>query len=107
MRLSSNEIIQANQVGIVKFPTNRLLTKGKTARVLLNLKNSSLISLGQFTNDNCITVLKDDEINIYKKIDSTKGELDYSKHLQPKQLIGHRSLIYIFLLLIVLHQSHA
>ena len=46
-----------------------------------------LISLGQFADDNCITVLEDHKINIYKKYDPSRGELNYTKHLQPKNKI--------------------
>ena len=93
VRLPNNEVIKANKAGIVKFPTNKLSTKGTTAHVLPNLQNASLISLGQFADDNCITVLEEDEINIYKKSDLSKGETNYSKHLQPnnKILTGPRN----------------
>ena len=70
----NNGIIQANKNGIINLPTTKLFTKGATAHVLPNLQNASLISLGQFANDNFITVLEDHKINIYKKSDPSKGE---------------------------------
>ena len=84
VKLPNNKIIQANQTGIINLPTNKLSTKGATAHVLPNLQNALLISLGQFADNNCITVLEDHKINIYKKSDPSKGELNYAKHLKPK-----------------------
>ena len=87
VKLTNNIIIQANKTGIINLPTDKLSTKGVTTHVLPNLQNASLISLGQFTDGNCITLLEDHEINIYKKSDPSKGELNYAKHLQPKNKI--------------------
>ena len=83
VKLPNNGIIQANQTGIINIPTNKFSTKGATARVLPNLQNASLVSLGQFADDNCITLLEDHKINIYKKSDPSKGELNYAKQIQP------------------------
>ena len=46
VKLPNNEIIQANQAGIINLPTNKLSTKGATAHVFPNRQNASLISLG-------------------------------------------------------------
>ena len=94
VKLPNNKIIQANKTGIINLPTTRLSTKGGMSHVLPKLQNASLISLGQFVDDNCITVLEYHKINIYKKIDPSKGELHYAKHLQPKNklLSGPRNL---------------
>ena len=67
VKLPNNKIIQANKTGIINLPTTKLSTKGATAHVLPNLQNSSLISLDQFVDDYCSTVLEDHKINIYKK----------------------------------------
>ena len=93
VKLPNNRIIQANKTGIINLP-KKVSTKGATAHVLPNLQNASLISLGHFADDNCITVLEDNTINIYKKSDPSKGELNYAKHLQPKNKIlsGPRNL---------------
>ena len=69
VKLPNNKIIQANQTGIINLPTNKLFTKGATAHILPNLQNALLISLRQFADDNCITVLEDHKINVYKKSD--------------------------------------
>ena len=94
VKLPNNKIIQANKTGIINLPTTKLSTKGSTAHVLPNLQNALLISLGQFVDDNCITVLEDHKINIYRKSDLSKGELHYTKHLHPKNKIlsGPRNL---------------
>ena len=94
VKIPKNKIIQANKTGIINLPTTKLSTKVATAHVLPNLQNALLISLGKFADDNCITVLEDHKINIYKKSDPSKGELHYAKHLQPKNKIlsGPRTL---------------
>ena len=69
VKLPNNKIIQANKTGIINLPTETISTKGATAHVLPNLQNSSLISLGQFVDDNYIILLEDHKINIYKKSD--------------------------------------
>ena len=69
VKLPNNKIIQENQTGIINLPTKKLSTKGATDHVLPNLQNSSLISLGQFVDDNYIILLEDHKINIYKKSD--------------------------------------
>ena len=65
-------MIQANKTGIINLPTTKLSTKGATAHALPNLQNTLLISLGQFADDNCITVLEDHKINIYKNLTHQK-----------------------------------
>ena len=87
VKLPNNEIIQENQTRIINLPTNKIFTKGATAHVLPNLQNASLISLVQFEDDNCIKVLEDHKINIYKNSDPSRGELNYVKHLQSKNKI--------------------
>ena len=72
VKLLNNEIIQANKTGIINLPTTKLSTKGVTAHVLPNIQNASLISLGQYAYDNCITVLEDRKINIYKNLTHQK-----------------------------------
>ena len=94
VKLPNNKIIQANQTIIINIPTNKLSTKGAKAHVLPNLQNAFLISPSQFADDNCITVLEDHKINIYKKSDPSRGELNYTMHIQPKNKIlsGPRNL---------------
>ena len=84
VKLTNNKTIQSNQTEIINLPTNKLSTKGATVHVLPNFQNASLISLGQFADDKCITVLEYHKINIYKKSDPSRGELNYTKHLQSK-----------------------
>ena len=57
VKLPNNKIIQANQTRIINLPTNKLSTKEVTDHVIPNLQNALLISLDQFADNNCITVL--------------------------------------------------
>ena len=70
--------------GQVNIHTNRLSTKLQSTSILPHLKNASLISIGQLTNDNCIVVL---DTNIYKKENSTKGAAHYHNHIKPRNRI--------------------
>ena len=63
---------RAKKTGIINLPTTKLSTKGATAHILPNLQNALLISLGKFSDDNCITVLEDQKINIYKNLTHQK-----------------------------------
>ena len=87
VKLPNNEIIRATQTGNINFSHCPLSNSGTKAHVLPNLKNASLISLGQLADDNCVTVLDKHEINIYKKVDRSKGESHYKKHIQPENKI--------------------
>ena len=93
VKLPDNSLIRATQTGQVNLHTNQLSTKAQSASILPHLKNASLISIGQLTDDNCITVLDQDEINIYKKENSTTGAENYHHNikLHNKIITGPRN----------------
>ena len=80
VKLSNNEIIQSIQIGNLNFKNYSLSKSGTKAHVLPHLENTSLISLGQLADNNCVIVLNKYEINIYKKVDPTYGEEQYNKY---------------------------
>jgi hypothetical protein len=63
--LPNNDTIQASQTG--KLPLHPSLSdKVTTAHVLDGITNSSLISLGQLCDDNCIAIFTKQKMHVYK-----------------------------------------
>ena len=65
--LPNNDPIKSTCSGIIPL-SSKLSSKAKTATVLKNLQNSSLISLGQLCDDECKILLDKKELNVCKKI---------------------------------------
>jgi hypothetical protein len=63
--LPNSTNIQATHTGQLSFHSS-LSTKAKTAHILDGITNSSLVSLGQLCDDNCIAVLDKTHLNVYK-----------------------------------------
>ena len=63
MTLPNKEIIQSSQQGILPLSTG---TKANTALLLPNLTNSSLLSIGQMCDDDCVAVFIKHAMHIYK-----------------------------------------
>ena len=63
--LPNGTILQAQQKGQLLL-SEHLSTKAQTTQILDGIAESSLISIGQLCDDNCITVLDKNEINIFK-----------------------------------------
>jgi hypothetical protein len=88
VRLPDNSTIQASHQGSINFNTTQLSDQARNAHILPNLKNASLISLGQLADDNCITILSKNNINIYKNNNINKHHTD---QLTNKILSGPRN----------------
>jgi hypothetical protein len=88
VRLPDNTTIKASHQGTVNFNSNQLSSNASNAHILPNLHNSSLISLGQLADDNCIPVLSKNEINIYKNTNNNKH---HTNKLNNKVLSGPRN----------------
>ena len=81
--LPNNEKINVTKRGILML-NNKLSMKGKEASVLPNLKNTSLLSLGQLCDDNCevwlnkksLKVIKDNKTIITGERNNTDGLWD-------------------------------
>jgi hypothetical protein len=84
VRLPDNSTIQASHQGNINFNNTQLSTTATNAHILPNLQNSSLISLGQLADDNCITILDKNEINIYKPTleDSISNTITKDKNIK-------------------------
>jgi len=88
--LPNDTILCAEHKGQLALSTH-LLTKAQTAHVLEEIAESSLISLGQLCNNNCITALDKNAINIFKNdkciITGTHNKRDglWDIPLQPKE----------------------
>ena len=63
--LPDNKVIQATHKGLLPFH-HSLSTKSKTAHVVDGITNSSLISIGQLCDDNCIAVLDKKHLQVFK-----------------------------------------
>jgi hypothetical protein len=63
--LPGSSSIQATHSGQLPFHSS-LSTKAKTAHVLDGITNSSLVSMGQLCDDNCIAVLDKRKLQVFK-----------------------------------------
>jgi hypothetical protein len=63
--LPDSTLIQARHAGLLPLPST-LSTKAKTAHVLDGITNSSLISIGQLCDDDCIAVLDKSKLQVFK-----------------------------------------
>jgi hypothetical protein len=63
--LPDSTLIQATHAGLLPLPS-ALSTKAKTAHVLDGITNSSLISIGQLCDNDCIAVLNKNKLQVFK-----------------------------------------
>jgi hypothetical protein len=63
--LPDSTLIHATHAGLLPLPST-LSTKAKTAHVLDGITNSSLISIGQLCDDDCIAVLDKSKLQVFK-----------------------------------------
>ena len=66
VRLPNDDIIQATHFGSLQLHP-ALSKKASTAHVFDGITNSSLLSLGQLCDDNCIAVLDKNKMQVYKQ----------------------------------------
>ena len=98
VKLPDATTINDSKIGYIPLSTN-LSQKAQKARVLKDLKSSSLISIGQLTDDGCTTVIKDSTLTVEKNnkiiLKGTRNIIDnlydipiYHSHPNPKTSIS-------------------
>ena len=103
IKLPNSTTINDNKVGYLPF-TDILSAKARKARILADLKSSSLISLGQLADDGCQTTIDRDKLIVTKNnnvvLTGTRNCVDnlyaipiYHHHPNPKSSISEDNFI--------------
>lgn len=80
-KLPNNAIIQAKRQGNLPF-SNTLSSTAKTALIFLDLKNSSLLSIGQLCDDDCVAIFGKHNLEVVKnKNIILRGDCNYQDGL--------------------------